>query len=246
MGIQAIILAGGEGRRLRPLTTAIPKPLLPVGNKPIMERIIEQLRSSGVKEIGVATGYKTELIEAYFRDGARLGVHLHYVREPTKLGTAGPLAAFADWVQGPVLVVNGDILTGQDFGQLHAFHVATGTEMTVGVRAWQLSVPFGVIEAAQGLVTGVREKPGLAFLINTGLYVIDPSVVSCIPPGRYLDVPDLIRDMIAAGRPVATFSIEAPWVDVGSLEDLAAASTLIAQQGQGGRDGGGSAEGQGD
>jgi CTP:molybdopterin cytidylyltransferase MocA len=112
--LQAIILAGGEGLRLRPLTFTIPKPLMPVGEEPIMQRLIERLRASGVKEIGVATGYGFDLVEAYFKDGARLGVQLHYVREVAKLGTAGPLAAFADWARGPVIIVNGDILTLQD------------------------------------------------------------------------------------------------------------------------------------
>src|SRR5213593_2472643 len=150
--VQAIILAGGEGLRLRPLTFTIPKPLMPVGEEPIMQRLIARLRASGVKEIGVATGYGFDLVEAYFKDGARLGVQLHYVREVAKLGTAGPLAAFAEWARGPVIIVNGDILTLQDFGAFHDFHVTSGAEMTVGVRSWELRVPFGVIDTDGGRV----------------------------------------------------------------------------------------------
>lgn len=225
--MQAIILAGGEGLRLRPLTFTIPKPLMPVGDEPIMQRLIERLRASGVKEIGVATGYGFDLVEAYFKDGARLGVQLHYVREVAKLGTAGPLAAFADWARGPVIIVNGDILTLQDFGALHNFHVESGAEMTVGVRSWELRVPFGVIDTDRGRVVEVREKPSVRLLINAGLYVMNPSVLAGLPKGRHLDVPDLIQTLLASGSHLAAFPIEAPWMDVGSFEDLERASQFV-------------------
>jgi NDP-sugar pyrophosphorylase family protein len=207
----------------------IPKPLLPIGEKPIMEWLIEQLRGSGVKDIGVAVNHRAELLEAYFQDGVRFGIRIHYMRELAKLGTAGPLAAFSDWIRGPVIVINGDILTTQDFADLHAFHLGSGAEMTVGVRSWQLRVPYGVIEADQGRVRDVTEKPAFTYLVSAGMYVIEPSVIASIPKDEYLDVPDLVRSLVASGRSVAAYLIRAAWMDVGNTDDLITAGKLVEE-----------------
>ncbi len=224
----AVVLAGGQGSRLRPLTYAIPKPLLPVGNKPILELLLEGLRGHGVQEVVLATGYQSEMIEAYFRDGARVGLRISYQRETEPRGTAGPLAALRGKLTQPFLLVNGDILTRLDFADLYRFHVEQKAELTVAVRELRWRIPYGVVEVENGHVLAVHEKPLSSHLINAGIYVLDPEVLSRIPADAAYDTPQLMA-ALARERRVACYRFKAFWLDVGNIRDLERATAEFAR-----------------
>lgn len=213
-------MAGGLGSRLRPLTDEVPKPLLPIGGRPILELILHQLRDAGVDEVYISIGYKAELIRAYVADGRRLGLRVRYVDEPTPLGTAGALGYVKQDVRGPLLVMNGDILTKLDFRAFHAGHVAAGAVMTLGVREDQHQIPFGLVETQNGLVAKITEKPIQAYLVSAGIYVMSPQAIESVTPGVRLDVPDLINDVVARGGRVRYHVIRERWIDIGALEDF--------------------------
>jgi dTDP-glucose pyrophosphorylase len=216
--IQAVVMAGGQGMRLRPLTENTPKPLLPVGGKPVMEFIVGQLRDVGVKHIHVATHYQAEKIMDHFGDGAAFGVKIDYVQETQPLGTGGALGL----IQAPTettLIINGDILTQVDFQSFHAFHVDHAAEMTVGVRRYDVQVPYGVVDCEGAKLTGLREKPQLSFFVNAGIYLVEPSVFRLIPPDRHLNITDLVQMLIDAGRTVVSYPICEYWLDIGQHED---------------------------
>lgn len=216
--VQAVIMAGGYGKRLRPITEDLPKPMLPVGDRPLLELIIEQLRQAGIRRANVTTHYMPEKISDYFGDGRGFGIELHYVTEDRPLGTAGALGLL-EAPDEPLLVVNGDILTRVDFRAMLAFHREHGADMTVGVRQYELQVPYGVIECEGPFVRGLREKPSLGFLVNAGIYLLEPSVHRYIPSGQRFDMTDLIARLLAEGRTVVSFPIVEYWVDIGQLED---------------------------
>lgn len=216
--LQAVIMAGGFGQRLLPLTEKMPKPMLPVGEKPVMELIIDQLRTSGIHRVNVTTHYQPEKIRDYFGDGEAFGVDLKYVSEESPLGTAGALTLMDDKSES-LLVINGDILTQVDFRAMVAFHREHGAEITVGVRQYDLQVPYGVIESDGSAVTGLHEKPVLNFFVNAGIYLLEPSVHGLIPPGQHFDMTDLIKALLAEKRQVASFPIVEYWIDIGGHAD---------------------------
>jgi NDP-sugar pyrophosphorylase family protein len=218
--MQALVMAGGLGSRLRPLTDEVPKPLLPIGGRPILELILLQLRHAGVEEVYISVGYKAELIRAYFGDGKRLGVQVRYIDEPTPLGTAGALGYIKDDVRGPLLVMNGDILTKLDFRAFHAGHVASEAAITLGVREDRYQVPFGLVETNNGVVTRIREKPVHEFLVSAGIYVMSRPAIARVQPGVRLDVPDLINDIAADGGCVRYHVIREKWIDIGAMADF--------------------------
>ena len=213
-------MAGGLGSRLRPLTDEVPKPLLPIGGRPILELILGQLRSAGVDEVYISVGYKAELIRSYVSDGRRLGVRVRYVEEPTPLGTAGALGYVKAAVRGPLLVMNGDILTKLDFRAFHDAHVAENAAVTLGVREDEYQIPFGLVETQNGLVSQIREKPVQRYLVSAGIYVMSPEAIERVVPGVRLDVPDLINDVVAGGGRVRYHVIREKWIDIGALEDF--------------------------
>jgi dTDP-glucose pyrophosphorylase len=216
--LQAVIMAGGEGIRLRPLTEDTPKPLLPVGDRPLMELLIEQLRNSGIQQINVSTRYLSDKIKEHFGDGASLGVELNYVTEDRPLGTAGALGLM-NKPDSPLLVINGDILTRLDFRSMLAFHRKHKAELTVAVRQYDLQVPYGVVECDGPLISEVREKPVYRFFVNAGIYLLEPSVIGCIPNGERYDMTDLIQQLLTEGRTVANFPIMEYWLDIGQYAD---------------------------
>lgn len=216
--LQAVIMAGGFGQRLRPLTEKLPKPMLPVGEKPVMELIINQLRDAGIHTVNVTTHFQPEKIRDYFGDGATFGVDLRYVSEESPLGTAGALSLMESKDE-PLLVINGDILTEVDFRAMRAFHREHSADLTVAVRQYDFQVPYGVIDSDGVAVTGVHEKPVLNFFVNAGIYLLEPSVHAHIPSGRRFDMTDLIKALIAADRPVASFPIVEYWLDIGQHAD---------------------------
>lgn len=216
--IQAVIMAGGEGMRLRPLTEDTPKPLLPVGDRPLMELVIEQLRNSGIQQINVSTRYLSDKIKQHFGDGAAMGVELNYVTEDRPLGTAGALGLMHA-PDAPLLVINGDILTRLDFRSMLAFHRKHHADLTVAVRQYDLQVPYGVVECEGPLVREVREKPAYRFFVNAGIYLLEPSAVGCIPNGEHYDMTDLIQHLLTEGHTVANFPIMEYWLDIGQYAD---------------------------
>jgi dTDP-glucose pyrophosphorylase len=226
----AVIMAGGEGRRLRPLTELTPKPLIAVGGKPLVEIMIERLRQSGVFDITIAVHHKSELIRERLGDGARLGVRIDYALEPKPLGTMGALTLLRDKLGAPFFVVNADILTKCDFRAMWEFHrQQENAAMTVGVSIHQVDIPYGEFTLHDGRVTRVEEKPRKEFPVNAGIYLLDPSAIELIPEGEYFDATDMIRALVDRGRVVAAHLIREYWLDVGRLHDLEKANRDVAE-----------------
>lgn len=220
--LQAVIMAGGAGTRLRPLTQDVPKPMLPVDGRPMLEHVIAQLRGAGIHRVNITTHYKREVIENHFGDGRSFGVEVAYVKESQPLGTAGALGLMKSPTE-PLLVVNGDVLTRVDFRAMLRFHREHQADLTVAVRQYDVSVPFGVIQTDGERVTGVREKPVLNFLVNAGIYLLEPHVHPFIPNGQRYDMTDLIQHLVAQGRRVVSFPVLEYWLDIGQPADYVAA-----------------------
>ena len=216
--LQAVIMAGGEGIRLRPLTEDVPKPMLPVGDRPLMELVIEQLRNSGIEQINISTRYLGDKIKTHFGNGNALGVELNYVTEDRPLGTAGALGLM-EHPNTPLLVINGDILTRLDFRAMLAFHRKHQAELTVAVRQFDMQVPYGVVDCNGPFVKEVREKPACRFFVNAGIYLLEPHVLSCIPNGERYDMTDMIQQLLDEGRTVANFPIMEYWLDIDKHDD---------------------------
>ena len=217
--LKAVILAGGKGTRLRPLTYAIPKPLLPIGRKPILEIIIERLREHGFTDIILTVEYKAELIEAYFRDGDSLDVNITYLHENKPSGTAGPLKLVEHLLDDqPFITMNGDLLTDLDFGEMYQAHLEKNLELTMATTTHTIKSPYGVIDMQDNKIVSIREKPDLTFLINAGIYVVSPSALDIISKGEFFDMPDLIQTLIDQGRKVETYYIDGKWQDIGTME----------------------------
>jgi NDP-sugar pyrophosphorylase family protein len=232
--MKTVILAGGRGVRLRPLTYTIPKPLLPIGEKPILEEIIERLKAQGLDDFIIAVGYRAELIETYFRDGAQLGVRINYVRETQPLGTAGPLSLAREKLAAnePLLLMNGDMLTDLDMRALLEQHRESGNEVTVVTREYALQHPYGVIQVEDGRITGIVEKPTVTDTVSAGIYAIEPLALDVIPEGQFFDMPDLINRLVATGRTVGVFPFAGEWLAIDRIDQLEDAARLLAE-GQG-------------
>lgn len=216
--LTAVVMAGGQGVRLRPLTNNMPKPMLPLGGKPLLDRVIGHLRSNGITHVHLTTHYRGDIIEKHLGDGSQLGVTLNYVQEDDPLGTAGALGLLPA-VQNPLLVMNGDILTQVDVRAMFDFHRQQEADITVGAREHEMQVPYGVVETNGAAVTAINEKPLIRNLINAGIYVVSPSALAFIPRGQRMDMPDLIRLLMARNMTVACFPIREYWKDIGHIMD---------------------------
>ena len=225
--LRALVMAGGYGNRLRPLTEELPKPMLPVGNKPLLELIVEQLKQAGIRQVNVATHYKSEVIAEHFKNGEAFGVDIRYVKEDQPLGTAGALSLLEE-VDEPLLVMNGDILTRVDFRALLHFHREHKADLTVCVRQYEFSVPYGVIDTDGVNVKGISEKPVVRQFINAGIYLLNPQVRRLIPNGQPYDIPDLIERLINEQRTVVCFPIREYWLDIGKVDQYDQAKADIA------------------
>lgn len=217
--MRAVILAGGVGRRLQPYTTVLPKPLMPIGDVPILEVVVRQLRHAGVIDITMAVGHLAELLMAYFGDGSKLGVRIRYSREAQPLGTAGPLALVERTGQ-PFLVMNGDLLTTLDYRALWDWHRDRQAIATLTTFQRDVKVDLGVIETdGRGWVCGYIEKPTYHYTISTGIYIFEPAVLDHIPAGQRMDLPDLVLKLLSVGQRVAAYPFAGKWLDIGRLDD---------------------------
>jgi NDP-sugar pyrophosphorylase family protein len=226
--MQAVILAGGKGTRLRPFTTSLPKPLVPVGDYPIIEIVLRQLKHFGFREVIISTGHLAELIEAYCGDGKRWGLRIRYVREDKPLSTAGALRLIRG-LQRDFLTINGDVLTTLDFRALIDFHRRSRATATVSVCERQTLVDFGTIRVdAQDRLQAYVEKPAYRYLVSMGVNVFDRKVLGLIRPGEALGIPDLIARVRESGGTVMAFRNRADWLDIGRPEDYQTAQDLFS------------------
>ncbi len=232
--MQAIVLAGGKGTRLRPFTHVLPKPLMPLGEAdpmPILEVVLRQLGRYGFRDVTIITGYLTELIEAFCGAGQRFGTRIEYCREVTPLGTAGGLTLVAR-PRAPVLVLNGDILTTLDFAAMYAFHQQGGAKATIAAFPRRVRIDFGVLDFGPEphVLAGYREKPEFAFEVSMGLYILDPLAWDYLTPGAPLAMPDLLEAIRGDGHPVHCFRQDCTWLDIGRHDDYAAANEIFQNQ----------------
>jgi dTDP-glucose pyrophosphorylase/predicted transcriptional regulator len=215
-----LLMAGGFGRRLYPLTHKMPKPLLPIGEKPILQAIIEQLAEGGFSQFFLAVHYRSEQVRAHFGDGSKWGVHIEYLEEDRPLGTAGALAMLdPSAINSPLLMMNGDLITRLDFGQLIKFHTEHDGRATICVREYDFQIPYGVVEGDGIEVSNIAEKPVQKYFINAGIYVLEPSVIAQCKDPLSRDMPDLLREIVGAGGKVNMFPIHEYWIDIGRIPD---------------------------
>ncbi|MBO6782919.1 MAG: nucleotidyltransferase family protein [Alphaproteobacteria bacterium] len=223
-----VLMAGGEGRRLRPLTEHTPKPMLDVGGRPILETIIRRFSDAGFSEFHISVNYRAEVIRNHFGDGRGLGVDIAYIEEDMPLGTAGPLGRLATNCEEPVLVMNADILSKLDASQMIDFHVDSGAGATMAVRPYEVQVPYGVVEMSDHEILGIREKPVTRHFINAGIYVLDPAAIDLVPRDGAFDMPQLFDACRDAGLNTHAYPVEEYWVDIGQMDDYRRANADFA------------------
>ncbi len=215
--VTAVIMAGGFGTRLRPLTDQAPKPLLPIANRPILDWIIEGLHHAGIRKVIVTTYYKGEMIRNHLDDGGRFGVQIGYIHEDKLSGTAGALALIRDWSQS-LLVINGDIFTRADFRSMFDYHQEHRADLSMALREYHFQIPYGVVEMVERRVAAIKEKPTTTFFVNAGIYILSPSVRGYVTKGEFLDMTELIKRLMADHRSVVGFPVHEYWLDIGQLE----------------------------
>lgn len=219
-----LIMAGGLGTRLRPLTTEVPKPMLKVGDRPILETILQQFKEYGFNNFLVSVNYKADIIIDYFQDGRHLGINIEYIREGQPMGTAGAMGKIREKINRPLILMNGDILTKIDFCQLLDFHLEQKNEFTIASRPYEFTIPYGVLQVDRGLVYKLEEKPIQEFVISAGIYVINPGLVDIIPENIKYDITDLIQYCIKKGIRVGIYPIREYWMDIGQMQDYYSAN----------------------
>jgi dTDP-glucose pyrophosphorylase len=214
-----VLMAGGMGTRLKPLTLDIPKPLLKIGGKPILETTLDNFIEQGFSRFFISVNFKSELIEAYFGDGSQRGVQIEYLREDKKLGTAGALSLLSEKTTLPVLVMNGDVLTNVNFQQLLDFHQEHRAAATMCVREYDFQVPYGVVKLDRHRISSIEEKPIQRFFVNAGIYLLEPEILELIPKNTYFDMPTLFEQLLERKRETTVFPIREYWLDIGRMDD---------------------------
>jgi len=215
-----VLMAGGLGTRLQPLTDDCPKPLLKIGGKPLLEIIIENFIGYGFKKFYISINYKAEMIEAFLGDGSRLGIDIKYLREETKMGTAGSLTLLPEIPADPIIVMNGDVLTTVNFQHLLDFHMSHNAKATMCIRDYHLQFPYWIVKINQHRLTTINEKPVKRFFVNAGIYVIDPDILNIIPHNATYDMTSLFEHIISMGHETVAFPIREYWIDIGKVDDL--------------------------
>lgn len=229
MARTAVILSGGLGSRLKPFTEVIPKPLLPIGEKAVLEIQIERLKASGFDTVYLATNYRSDYIENFFGDGSKYGVKLCISKESKPLGTAGPVKLLESRLQDPFLVMNGDILTLLDFNALYSFALRQASLLTICTKEIVTPFQFGNIFTYGDLVTGIDEKPDIRTTILAGIYVFKPELLSIIPPDEYYGMDSLIKKMLVMDMPITHYPITEYWLDIGRIEDYNKAQDIYRE-----------------
>ena len=226
--MNVLILAGGLGMRLRPYTTVLPKPLMPLGNKPILERLIIRLKECNVDKVYLSVGHLSALIMAYFGKGEKWGVNINYIQEEKRLGTAGPLSLLPE-MEDPFLVVNGDLVTDLNFEEIYKYHIENKAILTIGVHKLEYTLPLGFLEIDNGnCITDYIEKPVKTYNMSMGIYVCDPAVAQYIPENEYMDFPHLTKKVIVANEKVIGYYNDAYWFDIGRPEEYEKAMELYS------------------
>lgn len=222
--MKAIVLAGGKGTRLAPYTRILPKPLMPIGDMPILEVLLRQMKQAGIGEVVLTVGHLSHLLQTFFQDGSEWGLHISYSHEAAPLGTAGPLSLI-DGLDSTFLVTNGDVLTTLHLQDLLSFHKSQGGIATIAVHKRQVKIDLGVVQwNGSSTLSGYIEKPSYDYTVSMGIYVFEPDVMQYIPHNQYLDFPDLVLKMIAAGEKVSGYTFDGYWMDLGRPDDYAQAA----------------------
>jgi len=216
---KVVLMVGGLGTRLRPLTDEVPKPLLKVGNKPILETIISNFSIYGFKEFILSVNYKSEMIEDYFGNGSQLGVNIEYIHEDQRMGTAGALSLIRDKLTEDFFVMNGDLLTNINYEHLLKYHKEYNSTATMCVREYDFQIPYGVVNIKNQHITSIDEKPLHKFFVNAGIYMLKPSVLVDIPDNIFFDMPTLFEKLIQKNKNVLSFPIREYWLDIGEIEE---------------------------
>lgn len=224
MPTKAVILAGGKGSRLAPYTTVLPKPLLPIGDRAILEVVLQQLESYGFTDVTLAVGHLAHLVKAVIGGGAAQSLRVHYHEEDEPLGTVGPLATMDGLDEGPFLAMNGDVLTSLDYSDFLAAHVAGNHALTIASHRRTVRIDYGVMHVDErdgetAEIVGFEEKPELPYVVSMGVYAFDPRALEHVEPGLYADLPDLVNRLIAAGESVGSYLFDGYWLDIGRHED---------------------------
>jgi NDP-mannose synthase len=217
--MRAVVLAGGKGTRLHPYTAILPKPLMPVGDKSVLEVIVRQLKSCGVKHITISLGHLAHLVKAVLGNGDNLETKIDYTIEDSPMGTCGSLSLVHE-LTGPFLVVNGDVLTNLDFGKLMQFHMSQSAAVTIAAYKRSVSINYGVLKRSGHVLEDYNEKPALNYEVSMGVYVFDPCVLKYIPCKTFMDFPDVIKTLLASGKTVSIYPFDGIWYDLGRQEDF--------------------------
>ncbi len=218
-----VLMAGGLGTRLRPLTETVPKPMLTVGGKPLLEQIIGVFADQGFWQVSISVNYRAEMVRDHFGDGSEFGVEIDYIEEEQRMGTAGALSLLPHRPDAPFIVMNGDLLVTLQFADLLAYHRDKDALGTLVVREYENQIPYGVVRSEGGLMTGIEEKPIERHYVNGGIYVLSPEALDHLTPGAPLDMPDLLLRLQGEGGNVGVFPLRDYWRDIGRIDDLEAA-----------------------
>jgi NDP-sugar pyrophosphorylase family protein len=213
-------MVGGLGTRLKPLTDSIPKPMLNVGNKPILETIVEKFAEFGFINIIMCANYKSHIIQDYFGDGSKFGVSIEYILEKKRMGTAGALSLLKEKPTEPFFVMNGDLLTNANFEHLHDYHVSNASAATMCVREYDFQVPYGVVNIANSKILSIEEKPLHKFFVSAGMYMLSPEALEYIPENEFFDMPALFEKLISKKKNILSFPLREYWLDIGRIEEF--------------------------
>lgn len=224
-----VIMAGGPGVRLKELTRDIPKPMLPVGDKPLLETTVSRFIEQGFRHIWLAVNYHAGKIERHFGDGSLFGAQVRYLREGKRLGTAGALSLLSQVPECPVLVTNADLLVNIDYGDMIDAHLKSDALATMAVREYEYQIPYGVVQISRGNILGLDEKPVHRVMVNAGVYVLSPEVISKVPEETFFDMPELFEALIAEGRPIRCHTVYGYWRDIGCYQDLCKANSDFSE-----------------
>ncbi len=216
---KVVLMVGGLGTRLRPLTENTPKPMLKVGNKPILQTIVEKFAEYGYTNIIMCVNYKSHMIQDYFGDGKEFGINIEYVLESQRMGTAGALSLLKDKPNEPFFVMNGDLLTNVNFEHLHNYHLSNNSLGTMCVREYDFQVPYGVVNISNSKITSIEEKPTHKFFVSAGIYMLSPEVLEYIPENQFYDMPTLFEKIISKGKNAISFPLREYWLDIGRIEE---------------------------